>query len=251
MEVFPSFFLLVLTWAAQETFCTDPVDVDKFRQDSLTAHNNYRAKHGVGALKLNDELNALAQESLCRLAPENRNPKCDHWSQAYWGFDKVSQRCVQYTSCVTRTPQVGTKHLKHLRKHLMTEKKCKQACICQPAPENQKILKKGVDCDNEVFHYWGFDKVSQRCVEYTSCSRINNGTETEEECKEACYRVTTCHPAPKNPKILIGGSGKDCDYGVFHYWGFDKVSQRCVEWTSCTRKKNRTGTEKECMRACT
>merc|ERR1712055_603664 len=70
MEVYPSFFLLVLTWTAQETLCkphikelnTDPVDVDKFRQDSLTAHNNYRAKHGVGALKLNDELNALAQE---------------------------------------------------------------------------------------------------------------------------------------------------------------------------------------------
>ena len=31
------------------------------RQDSLTAHNTYRAKHGVPALKLNDELNALAQ----------------------------------------------------------------------------------------------------------------------------------------------------------------------------------------------
>merc|ERR1712179_634131 len=66
---------LVLTWTAQETFCkpspgsqtlkelnTDPVDVDKFRQDSLTAHNSYRAKHGVAALKINAELNALAQE---------------------------------------------------------------------------------------------------------------------------------------------------------------------------------------------
>merc|ERR1712109_84008 len=39
-----------------------PVDLDKFRQDSLTAHNAYRAKHGAPALKLNDELNALAQE---------------------------------------------------------------------------------------------------------------------------------------------------------------------------------------------
>merc|ERR1711990_634675 len=71
----PKLLLLVLTWTAQETFCnpvqgsqiikelnTDPVDVDKFRQDSLTAHNNYRAKHGVAALKLNAELNALAQD---------------------------------------------------------------------------------------------------------------------------------------------------------------------------------------------
>merc|ERR1712109_213617 len=39
-----------------------PVDLDKFRQDSLTAHNTYRAKHGVPALKLNDELNDVAQE---------------------------------------------------------------------------------------------------------------------------------------------------------------------------------------------
>merc|ERR1712055_148419 len=75
MEVYPSFFLLVLTWTAQEIFCnpapgsqiimelnTDPVDVNKFRQDSLAAHNTYRARHGVPALKLNDELNALAQE---------------------------------------------------------------------------------------------------------------------------------------------------------------------------------------------
>ena len=31
------------------------------RQDSLAAHNVYRAKHGVPDLKLNNELNALAQ----------------------------------------------------------------------------------------------------------------------------------------------------------------------------------------------
>merc|ERR1712241_1176656 len=41
---------------------TDPVDLDKFRQDSLAAHNVYRAKHGVPDLKLNNELNALAHE---------------------------------------------------------------------------------------------------------------------------------------------------------------------------------------------
>ena len=71
---------------------TDPVDLDKFRfsfhvtrcwsifpknviifqlykllyvstrQDSLAAHNAYRAKHGVAALKISAELNALAQQ---------------------------------------------------------------------------------------------------------------------------------------------------------------------------------------------
>merc|ERR1711942_10208 len=74
MEALPSFFLLLLlTWTAEETFCkpapgfqmkeinTDPVDLDKFRQDSLAAHNAYRAKHGVAALKLSSKLNALAQ----------------------------------------------------------------------------------------------------------------------------------------------------------------------------------------------
>merc|ERR1712172_133444 len=40
---------------------TDPVDLDKFRQDSLAAHNSYRAKHGVAALKISAALNALAQ----------------------------------------------------------------------------------------------------------------------------------------------------------------------------------------------
>merc|ERR1712061_17464 len=49
-------------WKCTQEISTDPVDVSKFRQDSLTAHNTYRAKHGVGALKLNAELNALAQE---------------------------------------------------------------------------------------------------------------------------------------------------------------------------------------------
>merc|ERR1711934_511902 len=49
-------------WKCTQELNTDPVNVDKFRQDSLTAHNSYRAKHGVAALKLNDELNALAQE---------------------------------------------------------------------------------------------------------------------------------------------------------------------------------------------
>merc|ERR1712013_689082 len=40
----------------------EPVDLEKFRQDSLRAHNAYRSKHGVPALKLSDKINAVAQE---------------------------------------------------------------------------------------------------------------------------------------------------------------------------------------------
>merc|ERR1711944_318156 len=49
-------------WKCTQEISTDPVDVNKFRQDSLTAHNVYRAKHGVAALTLSNELNAVAQE---------------------------------------------------------------------------------------------------------------------------------------------------------------------------------------------
>merc|ERR1719234_2627708 len=49
---------------------TEPVDLDKFRQDSLAAHNSYRAKHGVAALKISAELNALAQEWAEKLIAE-------------------------------------------------------------------------------------------------------------------------------------------------------------------------------------
>merc|ERR1712032_1617146 len=49
-------------WKCTQELNTDPVDLDKFRQDSLAAHNAYRAKHGVAALKISAELNALAQE---------------------------------------------------------------------------------------------------------------------------------------------------------------------------------------------
>jgi len=105
MGVYPSFFfsLMLATWlGGQETHCkalskvgaffqgeclawswssvtgykcdqelnTDPVDLDKFRQDSLAAHNSYRAKHGVAALKISAELNALAQEWAEKLIAE-------------------------------------------------------------------------------------------------------------------------------------------------------------------------------------
>merc|ERR1711936_617815 len=49
-------------WKCTQEISTDPVDVNKFRQDSLTAHNAYRAKHGVAALTLSNDLNAVAQE---------------------------------------------------------------------------------------------------------------------------------------------------------------------------------------------
>merc|ERR1711963_758549 len=65
---FPPGTCMAWTWSSVSGCkCTKevniaPVDLDKFRQDSLTAHNVYRAKHGVPALKLNDELNDVAQE---------------------------------------------------------------------------------------------------------------------------------------------------------------------------------------------
>lgn len=40
----------------------EPVDLEKFRQESLRAHNAYRSKHGVPALNLSAEINAVAQE---------------------------------------------------------------------------------------------------------------------------------------------------------------------------------------------
>merc|ERR1712066_1109150 len=58
-------------WKCTQEISTDPVDLDKFRQDSLAAHNAYRAKHGVAALKLSSELNALAQEWADHLIAEN------------------------------------------------------------------------------------------------------------------------------------------------------------------------------------
>merc|ERR1712241_805026 len=65
---FPPGTCMAWTWSSVSGCkCTKevniaPVDLVKFRQDSLTAHNAYRAKHGVPALKLNDELNDVAQE---------------------------------------------------------------------------------------------------------------------------------------------------------------------------------------------
>merc|ERR1712004_692223 len=65
---FPPGTCMAWTWSSVSGCkCTKevniaPVDLDKFRQDSLAAHNTYRAKHGVAALKISAELNALAQE---------------------------------------------------------------------------------------------------------------------------------------------------------------------------------------------
>merc|ERR1712203_512450 len=65
---FPPGTCMAWTWSSVSGCkCTKevniaPVDLDKFRQYSLAAHNAYRAKHGVPALKLNNELNDVAQE---------------------------------------------------------------------------------------------------------------------------------------------------------------------------------------------
>merc|ERR1712130_883931 len=58
-------------WKCTQEINTDPVDLDKFRQDSLAAHNAYRAKHGVAGLKLSSKLNALAQEWADHLIAKN------------------------------------------------------------------------------------------------------------------------------------------------------------------------------------
>merc|ERR1711962_1997635 len=49
-------------WKCIEKINIEPVDLEKFRQDSLRTHNAYRSKHGVPALKLSDKINAVAQE---------------------------------------------------------------------------------------------------------------------------------------------------------------------------------------------
>merc|ERR1712172_227372 len=109
MGVYPSFFfsLLLATWlGGQETHCkalskelnTDPVDLDKFRQDSLAAHNSYRAKHGVAALKISAELNALAQEWAENLIAEGKfyhRPNNNNGENIYMSGGMAAQELAQ------------------------------------------------------------------------------------------------------------------------------------------------------------
>jgi len=77
---------------------TDPVDLDKFRQDSLAAHNAYRAKHGVAALKISTELNALAQEWAEQLIAEGRfyhRPNNNNGENIYMSGGKAAQELAQ------------------------------------------------------------------------------------------------------------------------------------------------------------
>jgi len=109
MEVYPSFFfsLLLTSWlGGQTTNCkaftkelnTDPVDLDKFRQDSLAAHNAYRAKHGVAALKISAELNALAQEwaeHLIATGTFEHRPNNKNGENIYMSGGKAAQEQAQ------------------------------------------------------------------------------------------------------------------------------------------------------------
>jgi len=133
MGVYPSFFfsLMLATWlGGQETHCkalskvgaffqgeclawswssvtgykcdqelnTDPVDLDKFRQDSLAAHNSYRAKHGVAALKISAELNALAQEWAENLIAEGKfyhRPNNNNGENIYMSGGMAAQELAQ------------------------------------------------------------------------------------------------------------------------------------------------------------
>merc|ERR550532_3123366 len=85
-------------WKCTQEINTDPVDVDKFREDSLTAHNNYRAKHGVAALKLNAELNALAQEWADHLIAEGtfeHRPNNNNGENIYMSSGRAAQDQAQ------------------------------------------------------------------------------------------------------------------------------------------------------------
>merc|ERR1711971_1361206 len=77
---------------------TDPVDLAKFRQDSLAAHNAYRAKHGVPVLKISDKLNALAQEWVEHLIAENafeHRPNNDVGENIYMSSGRAAQEQAQ------------------------------------------------------------------------------------------------------------------------------------------------------------
>merc|ERR1712012_1543310 len=84
-------------WKCTQEINTDPVDLDKFRQDSLAAHNVYRAKHGVPDLKLNNELNALAQEWADYLIANNafeHRPNTKYGENIFQSGGKAAQRLV-------------------------------------------------------------------------------------------------------------------------------------------------------------
>merc|ERR1712223_257430 len=85
-------------WKCTQEINTDPVDLDKFRQDSLAAHNAYRAKHGVAALKLSSELNALAQEWADHLIAENafeHRPNNNNGENIYMSSGRAAQEQAQ------------------------------------------------------------------------------------------------------------------------------------------------------------
>merc|ERR1712126_375364 len=90
-------------WKCTQEISTDPVDVNKFRQDSLTAHNTYRAKHGVAALTLSSELNALAQEWADHLIAEGtfeHRPNNKYGENIYMSSGSAAQDQAQEPSTV-------------------------------------------------------------------------------------------------------------------------------------------------------
>merc|ERR1712032_661278 len=85
-------------WKCTQELNTDPVDLDKFRQDSLAAHNAYRAKHGVAALKISAELNALAQEwaeHLIATGTFEHRPNNKNGENIYMSGGKAAQEQAQ------------------------------------------------------------------------------------------------------------------------------------------------------------
>merc|ERR1711963_368094 len=104
---FPPGTCMAWTWSSVSGCkCTKevniaPVDLDKFREDALTAHNAYRAKHGVPALKLNDELNDVAQEWADYLMAvdgfEHRHPN-KYGENLYMSSGRAAQEQAQGSS---------------------------------------------------------------------------------------------------------------------------------------------------------
>merc|ERR1712098_488094 len=101
---FPPGTCMAWTWSSVSGCkCTKevniaPVDLDKFRQDSLTAHNAYRAKHGVAGLKLSSKLNALAQEWADHLIAENafeHRPNNANGENIYMSSGRAAQEQAQ------------------------------------------------------------------------------------------------------------------------------------------------------------
>merc|ERR1711862_813139 len=104
-------------WKCTQEISTDPVDVNKFRQDSLTAHNTYRAKHGVAALTLSSELNAVAQEWADYLIAQGtfeHRPNNKYGENIYMSSGSAAQDQAQVDLSLAISPRLCGKEAQRL-----------------------------------------------------------------------------------------------------------------------------------------